>query len=127
MRPSGTDLPVSEPDERVIERVLSGQRQAYGILMTRHNQRLFRVARALTTSSAEAEDVVQESWVRAFQQLEHLTERSAFRAWVTRVTVNVALGRRRRNLRQEVLTEVEMASDDDPEAQTARRELRGGS
>jgi RNA polymerase sigma-70 factor (ECF subfamily) len=76
--------------------------------------------------AAEAEDVVQESWVRAFQQLAHLTDRSLFRAWVTRVTVNEALGRRRQRLRREILSdaEVEMTSEDNPEAQTAQRELR---
>jgi RNA polymerase sigma-70 factor (ECF subfamily) len=118
---------VSDSDDQVIGRVLSGDREAYGILMSRHNQRLYRVARALMGDAAEAEDVVQESWVRAFQQLIHLTERSHFRAWVTRVAVNEALGRRRQRLRRELLSdsEVEMMSDDDdPEAHTARRELR---
>jgi RNA polymerase sigma-70 factor, ECF subfamily len=116
----------AESDATVIERVLSGERQAYAILMRRYNQRLYRVAWALTRDAAEAEDVVQESWVRAFQRLDQVTDPARFRAWLTRVAVNEALHRRRQHQRRESLTdpEAEMMTEDDPESLAAQRELR---
>jgi len=116
----------ADSDAALIERVLAGERQAYGILMRRYNQRLYRVAWALTRDASEAEDVVQESWVRAFQRLAQVTDPARFRAWLTRVVVNEALHRRRQNLRRESLTdpEAEMMTDDDPESLAAQRELR---
>lgn len=127
--PSVTHLhaaPAAESDASVIGRVLSGDRHAYAILMRRYNQRLYRVAWALTRDAAEAEDVVQESWVRAFQRLGQVTDPERFRAWLTRVVVNEALHRRRQNLRRESLTdpEAEMMTDEDPESLAAQRELR---
>ena len=65
-------------------------------LIRRNNQRLFRVARAVLANDAEAEDVVQETYVRAFTRLEGFEGRAAFSTWLTRIALNEALGRRRR-------------------------------
>jgi len=122
----GMATSAAETDAGVIERVLAGDRHAYAILMRRYNQRLYRVAWALTRDAAEAEDVVQESWVRAFQRLGQVTDPARFRAWLTRVVVNEALHRRRQNLRRESVNdpEAEMMTEDDPESLAAQRELR---
>lgn len=65
-------------------------------LVRRNNQRLFRAARAVLRDDAEAEDVVQETYVKAFTRLATFEGRSAFSTWLTRIALNEALGRRRR-------------------------------
>ena len=52
-------------DEQVVTRVLAGETELYELLMRRHNQRLYRVARAILRDDAEAEDVMQDAYVRA--------------------------------------------------------------
>ena len=56
-------------DEQVIERVLAGETALYEIIMRRYNQRLYRVVRAILRDDNEAEDVIQDAYVRAYQSL----------------------------------------------------------
>jgi RNA polymerase sigma-70 factor (ECF subfamily) len=83
-------------DEQVVERVLGGETALFEVLMRRHNQRLFRVARSIVRDSAEAEDVMQEAYVRAFAQLAQFEGRATWATWLTRIAVNEALARVRR-------------------------------
>ena len=62
----------------------------------RYNRRLFRVARSILRDDAEAEDVVQETYVRAFTGLDMFRGDAAFGTWITRIAMNEALGRLRR-------------------------------
>ena len=64
--------------------------------MKRHNQRLYRVARAVLDDEAEAEDVVQETYIRAFTHLSEFRAEARLSTWLTRIALNEALGRRRR-------------------------------
>ena len=57
-------------DEEVVARVLAGETGMYEIVMRRHNQRLYRVARAILRNDGEAEDVMQEAYVRAYEHLD---------------------------------------------------------
>jgi RNA polymerase sigma-70 factor (ECF subfamily) len=104
-------------------------------LVRRNNQRLFRVARAVLRDDAEAEDVVQETYVKAFTKLDGFEGKAAFSTWLTRIALNEALGRRRRRrptVGFETVEEKEGAAlipfpgvevPPDPEHATARREL----
>src|SRR4051812_7195395 len=83
-------------DEEVVARVLDGETPLFEVLMRRHNQRLYRVARAIVRDDAEAEDVMQEAYVRAFSQLAQFEGRSTWATWLTRIAVNEALARVRR-------------------------------
>jgi RNA polymerase sigma-70 factor (ECF subfamily) len=118
----------TQTDAEIVARAGAGERAAYTILMKRYNQRLFRVAWAVTKSRAEAEDVVQESWVVAFQRLDQVADSSRFGAWLTRVVVNEALRRRRIDRRHEELGEDEeaqpMSDEHSPEKLAAQSELR---
>lgn len=78
-------------------------------LIRRNNQRLFRVARAVLRNDAEAEDVVQETYVKAFTRLDTFEGRSQFSTWLTRIALNDALGRRRRKRPTAEIDEVEQA------------------
>ena len=90
-------------DEEVVRRVLDGETALYELLMRRHNQRLYRVARAILRDDAEAEDVMQDAYVRAYQNLASFEGRAKFVTWLTRIAVHEALTRSRRRLRFQAL------------------------
>jgi len=90
-------------DEEVVRRVLYGETALYELLMRRHNQRLYRVARAILRDDAEAEDVMQDAYVRAYQNLASFQGRAKFVTWLTRIAVHEALTRSRRRLRFQAL------------------------
>jgi len=83
-------------DEDIVARVLGGETALFELLMRRHNQRLYRVARGIVGDDAEAEDVTQEAYVRAFQHLGQFAGRARFSTWLTRIAVHEASARRRR-------------------------------
>jgi len=80
-------------DEEIVNRVKAGDTALYEIIMRRYNQRLYRVARAILRDDGEAEDVMQEAYVRAFENLDQFAGRAAFATWLTRIAVNESLGR----------------------------------
>jgi RNA polymerase sigma-70 factor (ECF subfamily) len=86
-------------DEDVIARVKSGDTGLYEIIMRRYNQRLFRVAVAIVRDHAEAEDVMQEAYVRAYQHLDQFEGRAAFSTWLIRIAVHEGLSRVRQRKR----------------------------
>jgi RNA polymerase sigma-70 factor (ECF subfamily) len=86
-------------DDAVVARVLAGARESFEVLMRRHNQRVFRAARAVLRDDAEAEDVAQDAWVRAYAHLQQFSGRASFATWLTRITIHEALARRRRRAR----------------------------
>src|SRR5437868_13808598 len=90
-------------DEEVVRRVLAGETALFEILMRRYNQRLYRVARAILREDAEAEDVMQDAYVRAYQHLGQFAGRAKFSTWLTRIAVHEALARANRRRRYEAL------------------------
>jgi RNA polymerase sigma-70 factor (ECF subfamily) len=86
-------------DEEVVERVLAGETELFEILMRRYNQRLYRVARAIVVADGEAEDVMQDAYVRAYTHLDQFAGRARFSTWLTRIAVHEALARARRGKR----------------------------
>src|SRR3954451_11535327 len=86
-------------DAELATRAHRGDGAAFELIMRRHNRRLFRLARSLLPDDAEAEDVLQETYVRAYARLGELADRQALAAWLARITVNEALGRRRARAR----------------------------
>src|SRR5436305_6861287 len=88
-------------DEEVVKRVLDGETALYELLMRRHNQRIYRAARAILRDDAEAEDVMQDAYVRAYASLHQFEGRAGFATWLTRIAVNEAIARARRARRFE--------------------------
>jgi RNA polymerase sigma-70 factor (ECF subfamily) len=80
-------------DLEIIERVKAGDTALYELIMRRYNQRLYRVTRAVLRDDAEAEDVVQDTYVRAYQHLDQFAGSAAFSTWLTRIAVHEALRR----------------------------------
>lgn len=82
-------------DEEVVARVRAGDLAMYEVIMRRYNQRLYRIARAILHDDVEAEDVMQDAYVRAYTHLEQFAGRSAFSTWLSRIAVHEALTRLR--------------------------------
>lgn len=80
----------------LIALALEGNQAAVRMIVRRHNSRLHRVARSVVRDQAEAEDVVQEAYLRAFSRLGSFRGASSLSTWLTRITLNEALGRIRR-------------------------------
>lgn len=94
-------------------------------LMRRYNQRLFRIARGILRDDADAEDVVQEAYIRVFTHLEQFRGDSAVGTWLVRIAINLALGRVRQHRPTVDIAERSIASSGpDPETLMARQELR---
>ncbi len=83
-------------DEQVVARVLAGQTALFEVLMRRHNERLYRAARAIVKDASEAEDVMQQAYVNAYSHLRQFDGRSRFGTWLTRIAIHEALARARR-------------------------------
>ena len=80
-------------DEEVVSRVLAGDTALYEIIIRRYNQRLYRVVRSILRDDSEAEDVMQDAYVRAYEHLNQFAGRAQFRTWLTRIAVHEALAR----------------------------------
>jgi RNA polymerase sigma-70 factor (ECF subfamily) len=86
-------------DEQVVARVRAGETQLFELIIRRHNQRIYRAARAILRDDAEAEDVMQDAYVRAYAHLHEFEGRAQFSTWLTRIAVHEALARLRRRRR----------------------------
>ncbi len=125
-------------DQALVALVLSGTREAFRPVMQRYNQRLFRVARAVIGEDSEAEDVLQESYMRAYNKLDSFRGDSTLSTWLTTIVLNEARGRLRKRRLMVGLEQVDAAPDDthqviqfpskfgseDPAASAARSEIR---
>jgi RNA polymerase sigma-70 factor, ECF subfamily len=94
-------------DEEIVDRVRGGETALYEIIMRRYNQRLYRVARAILRDDNEAEDVMQDAYVRAYQHLGQFARRAPFSTWLTRIAVHEALARVRQRNRVEQIDDGE--------------------
>ena len=80
-------------DEHIVTRVLEGEVLLFEVLMRRHNQRIYRAIRSIMRDDSESEDVMQETYVRAFEHLAQFEGRAKFSTWLTRIAVNEAIKR----------------------------------
>lgn len=125
-------------DDELVALARKRDETAVSALIRRHNQRLFRVARGMVHDDHEAEDIVQETYVRAFTALDTFRGDAAFSTWLTRIALNEANGRLRRKRPMVDLAEVDGAdahgaeilmfplssAEPGPEAETGREQVR---
>lgn len=125
-------------ESRLVALARQGDREAFREIMTRCNQRLFRIARSVLRDSDEAEDALQEAYTRAFSNIATFRGDSSLLTWLTAITLNEARGRLRRRRRMVAIDAVEeaqvksaeilmfpsMAEAGDPEHETTRSQLR---
>jgi RNA polymerase sigma-70 factor (ECF subfamily) len=91
---------MAETDQQALERALAGDRDGFRVLVERYSRPLFRLAFRMTDSETDADEVVQETFLRAWRGLERYDGRASFSTWIYRIAANCALdqlrGRRRR-------------------------------
>jgi RNA polymerase sigma-70 factor (ECF subfamily) len=128
--------PVDPGDTELVRRALRRDETAVRAIMQANNRRLYRLARGILRNDGEAEDVVQEAYVRAFTHLESFRGDSSLSTWLSRIAMNEALGRRRRRrpaveldalppgaLEAQIIR-FPLAAADDPEKSMAQREIQ---
>ncbi len=100
-------------DAGFVARARSGDTDAFRVLVERHSRALFRLAFRMTGNEQDAEDVVQESFLRAFRQLAKFDERASFGTWLYRIATNCSLDHvRSRKRRSENLAPVDAEMED---------------
>jgi RNA polymerase sigma-70 factor (ECF subfamily) len=122
-------------EAELVRRMLARDSDAFRAVMQAHNRRLYRIARSILRNDAEAEDVVQEAYVRAFTHLASFRGDASLATWLSRIAMNEALGRLRVRRPTTDLSEVEARGSEaeiiqfpntarsDPERTMAQREL----
>lgn len=122
-----------ETDESLVHRILAGETALFERIMRRHNQRVFRAARAIVKDDAEAEDVMQETYTRAFTHLGQFRGEAQLGTWLVRIAVHEAFARVRRRRRLaplpvddavEALSMFDRPAPTDPEHEAHNAELR---
>lgn len=121
-------------DDELVRRIRDGETALYEIVMRRYNARIYRVARMILRNDAEAEDVMQEAYVRAYEHLNEFAGAAKFATWLTKIAIHEAWARLRRQgvihaprstsgANLDIMSRA-MTDEPDPERQTYDRELR---
>jgi len=123
-------------DAALLPSLRAGRPTAFAVLMRQNNQRLYRLARGILRDDAEAEDAVQEGYVRAFTGLDGFKGEASLATWLARIVANEALGRLRRrrptvdidDVAETLVADEGMAglgpAEPSPEQASARQEIR---
>lgn len=129
-------LPTEEDDVSMARRIAAGDHVAFTRLMRRYNRRLYRLARAVLKDPAEADDVLQDAYLSAYQSLRQFRGDAALSTWLSRLVLNECSGRlRRHNRRQNVIPMVSSTNRPDvdtvavqdselPDQATGRAQIR---
>lgn len=135
MKPATTLRSAAPSDDfDLVRRSLARDELAFRAIMLRHNRKLYRIARGIVRNDADAEEVVQEAYVRAFMHLQEFRGDSSLATWLSRITINEALGKlRRKRSRPEVQAEeprleaqiiaFPQTANEDPEKTMAQRQI----
>jgi len=102
-------------DHAAIQAVLAGDKEAYGALVVGHSHSLFRVAYRITGNEADAEDVVQEAFLRGYRKLEGFEARANFGTWIYRIAVHCALDKVKSRRGDETSSAGRVGENNDPE------------
>jgi RNA polymerase sigma-70 factor (ECF subfamily) len=129
--------PIGATDAELVARALARDEAAVRAIIRANNRRLYRLARGILRNDGEAEDVVQETYVRAFTHLSEFRGESTLSTWLSRIAMNEALGRLRRErpsvelsalpqgtLEAQIIQFPLMSAADDPEKSMAQREIQ---
>ncbi|WP_165778474.1 RNA polymerase sigma factor [Mesorhizobium wenxiniae] len=128
---AATVMPAASGEMQLVSRALAREGGAFRTIIKTHNQRLYRIARSVVRNDSEAEDIVQEAYVRAFAQLGDFRGESSLATWLSRIVINEALGRLRKRRRtvampqslQAEIIKFPLNPSDDPERTMAQRQI----
>jgi RNA polymerase sigma-70 factor (ECF subfamily) len=117
-----------EIDNGLINRVLAGEKRLYEQLMRRHNASLFRIGMSILNNDADVEDVMQTTYISAYQHLDSFRQEAAFGTWLKRIMINecnLQLKKRRRSVSEDIdhLSENLTEAKESPVAKIIDKEL----
>ena len=96
-------------ESEIIKRILSGEKEFYEILVRRNNQKIYRVIRSYIKDEDDIEDIMQDSYVKAYTKLDQFKLESTFSTWLIRIAINEALARLKEKAK---LYSIDKQSDD---------------
>jgi RNA polymerase sigma factor (sigma-70 family) len=118
-------------DSDIIHEILNGNKEKYALLMRKYNQRLYRICKGYLNDEDEIENVMQDTYVKAYQKLNTFENRSQFFTWLTRIAINECLQHLRRTGKMHLIDTNEEKNDimntpdnNDPEKQSLNNELK---
>lgn len=106
-------------DAAEVAQAQAGDQDAFRVLVERHSRSIFRLAYRMTNNEHDAEEIVQETFLRAYKRLGNFEERASFKTWLYRIAINCSLDLVRSRQRVEEKREVEDAEGNDPMAAVA--------
>lgn len=110
-------------DAEVIAEILDGDRSRFAVLVRRHNQPVYRACRAVLRNDQDAEDALQAAWLSAFRALESFRSEASFRTWMTRIAINEATTRLRKQRHLISTEDIAMPDSQSPEHELVTKEL----
>jgi RNA polymerase sigma-70 factor, ECF subfamily len=119
-------------DEELVHRILKGETFLFEIIMRRYNQRLFRITNGILKNGTEAEDVIQDAYVRAYEHLNQFAGDAKFSTWLTKIAIYEAFRRSKRSKRltsienftkAEKIMNIFKGESDNPEKDFLRRRI----
>lgn len=132
----GARSETQQSENALVRAAQARQPEAIRTIIECYNQRLYRLARAIVRNDADAEEVLQEAYMRAFSGIGSFRGEATLATWLSRITINEALGRLRRKRRKErfdaefagqdraqIIPFPSMSSSDDPERSMAQRQI----
>src|SRR3954463_11386321 len=89
--------PIDQSEQTHVRRAVEGDAAAFEAIMRQHNRRLYRLARATLKNDAEAEDALQEAYLRAYRSMRAFRGDSTLSTWLARIVLNECFARQRRD------------------------------
>src|SRR5437867_8820824 len=105
---------MEDSDAVAVARARAGDQDAFGMLVERHSIRLFQLVYRMTGNEQDAEDVVQETFLRAYRQLNRFESRAGFGTWLHRIAANCSLDLLRKRKRQDEQVDAVQLESEEP-------------
>jgi RNA polymerase sigma factor (sigma-70 family) len=122
---------VETTDSEIIKEILQGNKEKYALLMRKYNQRLYRICKGYLNDEDEIENIMQDTYVKAYQNLSSFENRSQFLTWLTRIAINECLQNLRKKGKIDLIDTSEETNkimntpdNNDPEKQSLNKELK---
>jgi RNA polymerase sigma factor (sigma-70 family) len=122
---------VEQKDSEIIDEILKGDKEKYALLMRKYNQRLYRICKGYLKDEDEIENVMQDTYVKAYLNLKKFENRSQFLTWLTRIGINECLQHLRKTGKINLMDTSEETNEimntpdnNDPEKQSMNKELK---
>jgi len=106
-----TGSPDTLSDTEIINRILGGDKNLYAVIVRKYNQRLYKIGMSIINDDAEVEDVMQVTYIKAYENLRQFAFKSAFSTWLTKILINESLLRLKQRKKSVLVNEEKMHNE----------------